>query len=64
MACKRNYAKGISMCTNVIYRDNHITLYNSDCPRIELFARQKVEGWDIWGNELPNDISFNEALGV
>ena len=35
-----------------------------DCPRIELFARQKVEGWDIWGNELPNDISFNEALGV
>jgi len=24
-----------------------------DVPRIELFARQKVEGWDCWGNEVP-----------
>ena len=23
-----------------------------DLPRIELFARQKVEGWDVWGNEI------------
>jgi len=23
-----------------------------DLPRIELFARQKVEGWDCWGNEV------------
>ena len=23
-----------------------------DLPRIELFARQKVEGWDWWGNEV------------
>ena len=23
-----------------------------DLPRIELFARQKAEGWDAWGNEL------------
>jgi N6-adenosine-specific RNA methylase IME4 len=23
-----------------------------DLPRIELFARQKAEGWDCWGNEL------------
>lgn len=22
-----------------------------DLPRIELFARQKKEGWDVWGNE-------------
>ncbi len=21
-------------------------------PRIELFARQKIDGWDAWGNEL------------
>ena len=27
-------------------------------PRIELFARAKTPGWDIWGNELPNDITF------
>lgn len=24
-----------------------------DLPRIELFARQKFEGWDVWGNEAP-----------
>ena len=23
-----------------------------DLPRIELFARQKTKGWDVWGNEL------------
>ena len=23
-----------------------------DVPRIELFARQKVNGWDCWGNEV------------
>lgn len=23
-----------------------------DLPRIELFARQEVEGWDCWGNEV------------
>tara|TARA_B100001059_G_C17612452_1_gene465290 strand:- start:223 stop:777 length:555 start_codon:yes stop_codon:yes gene_type:complete len=23
-----------------------------DLPKIELFARQKVEGWDCWGNEV------------
>ena len=22
-------------------------------PRIELFARQKIEGWDSWGDEIP-----------
>lgn len=26
-----------------------------DLPRIELFARQKIEGWDCWGNEVPRD---------
>ena len=24
--------------------------------RIELFARQKTEEWDVWGNEVKNDI--------
>ena len=23
-----------------------------DLPRIELFAREKAEGWDVWGNEV------------
>jgi len=26
-----------------------------DVPRIELFAREKHEGWDVWGNEAPTD---------
>jgi len=28
--------------------------------KIELFARQKTEGWDVWGNEVQSDI----RLGV
>ncbi len=31
-----------------------------DLPRIELFARQKTPGWDIWGNELQNDCNLEE----
>ena len=26
-----------------------------DLPRIELFARQSVAGWDCWGNEAPEN---------
>jgi len=26
-----------------------------DIPRIELFARRKTPGWDVWGNEVNND---------
>ena len=29
-----------------------------DLPRIELFARKKVEGWDCWGNEVEGDIEL------
>ena len=28
----------------------------SGTPRIELFAREKHEGWDVWGNEVESDI--------
>ena len=27
-----------------------------DRPRIELFARDRAEGWDAWGNEVESDI--------
>jgi N6-adenosine-specific RNA methylase IME4 len=27
-----------------------------DVPRIELFAREKKDGWDVWGNEVECDI--------
>ncbi len=25
-----------------------------DLPRIELFSRENIEGWDAWGNQIPN----------
>jgi len=31
---------------------NKIVQLCGDLPRIELFAREKVEGWDAWGNEV------------
>lgn len=33
-------------------RDRIVRLLG-DVPRIELFARERVAGWDAWGNELP-----------
>lgn len=33
-----------------------------DVPRIELFARRKSPGWDVWGNEVDSDI-FLEQKG-
>ena len=36
-------------------RERIVTLMG-DLPRIELFARQRVEGWDAWGNEVESDI--------
>jgi site-specific DNA-methyltransferase (adenine-specific) len=31
---------------------NRIVELMGNLPRIELFARQKTEGWDVWGNEV------------
>lgn len=33
-------------------RDRIVALLG-DVPRIELFARQRADGWDAWGDELP-----------
>lgn len=32
-----------------------------DGNKIELFARQKTEGWDVWGNEVDSDITLSEV---
>lgn len=40
-----------------VVRENIIRLFG-DLPRIELFARQKTEGWDVWGNEVESDINI------
>ena len=33
-------------------------------PRIELFARQKTEGWDVWGNEVESDIALSSLQDI
>jgi len=40
-------------------RDRIVELMG-DLPRIELFARQKTDGWDVWGNEVKSDIILDE----
>ena len=40
-----------------IFRDKIVELFG-DIPRIELFARQKTEDWDVWGNEVESDIQL------
>lgn len=40
-----------------IVRDKIVELCG-DIPRIELFARQKTPGWDVWGNEVESDIEL------
>lgn len=35
---------------------NRILELAGDLPRIELFAREKAPGWDVWGNEVDCDI--------
>ena len=55
---KLNNVKSLLLADRTIHskkpneiRDRIIDLCG-DLPRIELFARQKVEGWDCWGNEV------------
>ena len=37
---------------------NKIVELFGDLPRIELFAREKVEGWNSWGNEIESDVEI------
>ena len=38
-------------------RDRIVQLFG-DVSRIELFARQRIDGWDAWGNEIESDINM------
>jgi N6-adenosine-specific RNA methylase IME4 len=40
---------------------NKITELLGDLPRIELFAREKADGWDSWGNEIESDITLSTS---
>ena len=44
-----------------IFRDKIVELFG-DIPRIELFAREKTAGWDVWGNEVESDISLAPSV--
>ena len=37
---------------------NRIVQLVGNLPRIELFAREKAEGWDVWGDEVKSDIKL------
>jgi N6-adenosine-specific RNA methylase IME4 len=37
---------------------NRIVELCGDLPRIELFARSKIDGWDVFGNEIENSINL------
>lgn len=37
---------------------NKIVELCGDIPKIELFARQKIDRWDVWGNEVENSIKI------
>ena len=39
-------------------RDRILELFG-DVPRIELFARQKTEGWDVFGNQVEDSIKLS-----
>lgn len=35
----------------------------SNEPRLEMFARRKRDGWDVFGNEVENSIEINSMIG-
>jgi len=37
-----------------------INSVSGDVPKVELFARTKTNGWDIWGNEIENSFEFGD----
>ena len=39
---------------------NRIVKLVGDLPRVELFARERHEGWSAWGNQLPDIKVINE----
>ena len=44
-----------------LIRDKIVEMFGNELPKIELFARVKTDGWDIWGNELENDVELETS---
>lgn len=37
----------------------HITAWNVGANKLEMFSREKHEGWDVWGNEVQSDTAID-----
>lgn len=44
-----------------LIRDKIVEMFGDDLPKLELFARIKTEGWDVWGNEVECDVNLIAA---
>ena len=44
-----------------LIRDKIVEMFGEDLPKLELFARIKTEGWDVWGNEVECDVNLIAA---
>jgi len=40
-------------------RDKIVSLLGGGITKIELFAREKIDGWDAWGDEVKSDIELS-----
>lgn len=39
---------------------SYINKMYPECSKLELFARKKVDGWHVWGDEVQSDIKLGE----
>lgn len=46
------------------YPMNKIVQMYGDLPRLEMFARRKLYGWDCWGNQVNEQVSVQYTLQV
>ena len=33
-------------------------------PKLEMYARQKRDGWDVWGNEVESDVTLSTCISI
>lgn len=45
-----------------IIRDKIVEMFGDELPKLEMFARIKTEGWDVWGNEVECDVNLMAAI--
>ena len=45
-----------------IIRDKIVEMFGDELPKLEMFARIKTDGWDVWGNEVECDVNLMAAI--